>query len=165
MGRHRLDLLCGVGQAVLPCRSGMPESTLLFSVPAWGSFLWCSQEVLESKSPEFGDRKSLRKNSYGMSFRAAAGDEESRSGPGNIQGEIPRCARNDTLNQVFTRAPKAGKTTRAGGRKAATPQNRESNARMFIKTKEEYKKSGGADRRFRGLRLFDGRRVGRAAGG
>ena len=105
---HRLGLLRGVGQVVLPCRSGMPESLLLFSpeVSAWGSYLLCSQEVQESKSPEVGDRKSLCKNSLHMSFRGAAGDEEPRSGPGSIQGEIPRCARNDTLNQVFAEAPR-----------------------------------------------------------
>ena len=47
-------MLCGVGQVVLPCRSGMEESPLLFSVPAWGSFVLCSQEVEESRSPGVG---------------------------------------------------------------------------------------------------------------
>jgi len=35
---------------VLPCRSGMPESPLLFSVPACGSYLLCSQKVEGSKA-------------------------------------------------------------------------------------------------------------------
>ena len=34
-----------------------------------------------------------------------ADDEESRSAVGNIQSEIPRFARNDSLNQVFTQPP------------------------------------------------------------
>jgi hypothetical protein len=39
-----------------------------------------------------------------LSFRGAAGDEESRSAIENIQSEIPRFARNDSLNQVLTQA-------------------------------------------------------------
>jgi len=39
------------------------------------------------------------------SFRGATGDEESRSALENIQSEIPRFARNDSLNQVFTQTP------------------------------------------------------------
>jgi len=112
----------------LPCGSGMPVTPPLSSsvVPAFGSCLLCSQEVERSKGREVGDRKSLCKSSFHMSFRGAAGDDESRSGPGNIQGEIPRCARNDTLNQVFTQAPKAGHKARAAFRKAADgpPENR-----------------------------------------
>ena len=42
--------------------------------------------------------KSLCENSFLLSFRGAEGDEESRSVIENIQSEIPRFARNDTLN-------------------------------------------------------------------
>ncbi|SPE33769.1 hypothetical protein SBA2_800024 [Acidobacteriia bacterium SbA2] len=44
-----------------------------------------------------------------MSFRGAAGDEESRTGLKDTQGEIPRFARNDTLNQIFTQTRKTMK--------------------------------------------------------
>jgi hypothetical protein len=53
------------------------------------------------------------------------------------------------------------------GRRRVTPrrlecstsrlQNRGNKARMSMKTKDKYKKSGSADRRFCGLRLFHGR--------
>ena len=37
---------------------------------------------------------------HGVIFGGAAGDEESRSAPKNIQSKIPRCARNDGLDEV-----------------------------------------------------------------
>jgi len=37
-----------------------------------------------------------------LSFRGAASDEESRTAFENIQSEIPRFARNDSLNEVVT---------------------------------------------------------------
>ena len=45
---------------------------------------------------------SLCGNSFALSFRGGAGDEESRSALENTQSEIPRFARNDSLNEVFT---------------------------------------------------------------
>ena len=49
--------------------------------------------------------RSLCGNLFLLSFRGAEGDEESRSALDTIQSEIPRCARNDSPNQVFTRTP------------------------------------------------------------
>ena len=158
---HRLELFRGVGQVALPCRSGMPESLLLFSpeVSAWGSYLLCSQEVQESKSPEVGDRKSLCKNSLHMSFRGAAGDEEPRSGPGSIQGEIPRCARNDTLNQVFAQAPRADRTARAAFWKAADgPPEDRAPAVIPAKAGIHCTDNGSPLPRFRGGQVSRGRR-------
>jgi hypothetical protein len=43
-----------------------------------------------------GPQESLCENSVLMSFRGAAGDEESRSALENIQSEILRCAQDDS---------------------------------------------------------------------
>jgi hypothetical protein len=67
----------------------------------------------------------LSESSFLLSFRGAAGDEESRSALENFQSEIPRGvyperqseilrsaqndkrrARNDSLNEAFTQTPK-----------------------------------------------------------
>ena len=56
--------------------------------------------------------------------------------------------------------PRAGSWRRAPQRLDSSTyrlQNRGNKARMSVKTKDKYKKSGSADRRFCGLRLFHGR--------
>ena len=74
-GRHRLELLCGVGRAVSSCRLGMPESSLLFSVPAWGSFLLCSQEVEGSKT-----RAGRQMGRWADGCRAVGGPRSAKGG-------------------------------------------------------------------------------------
>jgi hypothetical protein len=132
MGRDRLGLFCGVGQAINPCRYAMPESPLLFSsvAPACG---FC----LEVQSRSRGVQKQ------GQVGRWAGGQI--------VVEELDTNCR----PQATDRRPEGGAgIPQLPDSSICLLQNRGNKARMFMKTKDKYKMSGSADRRVCGLRLF-----------
>jgi len=116
---------------VLPCRLGMTESPLLFSVPACGSFLVCCQEVRGQKVQKWetmaddAARGAVRKGAHGSSTSAR-----------DRQRPFTRLATLATLSP----------RERAVAALLSVCENRGNKARMFMKTKGNDKKSGGKSR-------------------
>jgi len=125
-------LLGGVGQAGLACRSGMPESPLLFSVPACGSFLLRSQVVHESTSPGVGDQKpTARPEPHSGRRRTVL----LKIAP---QSSFPR-RRESTVPRMGPRSPAFAEDKFRGDDGGF--QNWGNKARMYMKTRDEVKMS------------------------
>ena len=159
----------------------MPESPLLFSVPAWGSCLLCSQEVEESNCPGVGAQEPtarLRQHSgrrrtvLAVSTRLrVCHSERSEESAFVIFGSELQILREVYPERTNCRFFAPLRMTSEGLRMEATfhplgwaeahrnsstsrLQNRGNKARMYMKTKHKYKMSGSADRRLCGLRLL-----------
>ena len=140
MGRHRLELFRGVGQGIGPCRIGFDgKSSFVFaSLPAVPP----SCAVKKYTNPEVKGSRSAKPNAT-----ASIGPQA-----GRWRGALLEVASHSS----FPRRRESILLTMDPGFRGDDGEShyRGNKARMYMKTKEKYKKSGSADRRFCGLRHF-----------